>query len=89
MKSEYDFSRGRRGAVVQTPRGKTRITIRIDNDVLDWFREQVHRAGGGSYQTTINEALREYISSDVESLKKTLRTVVREELVKYGGRAGK
>jgi len=49
MKKEYDFSRGKRGAVVKTPPGKTRITIRIDDDVLEWFRNQVHAAGGGSH----------------------------------------
>ena len=46
MKRNYDFSKAKRGAVVRTPRGKTRITIRIDDDVLEWFRKQVHEAGG-------------------------------------------
>src|SRR5216683_3205947 len=58
MKKEYDFSKGRRGAVLEAPPGKTRITIRIDDDILRWFRTQVDRAGGGSYQTAMNEALR-------------------------------
>jgi len=57
MKKEYDFSKGKRGAIDPTPPGKTRITIRLDNDVLDWFRQQVHLAGGGNYQTLINNAL--------------------------------
>ena len=57
---EYDFSQGRRGPVVPTPPGKTRITIRLDNEVLEWFRHKVHEAGGGNYQTLINQALREY-----------------------------
>jgi uncharacterized protein (DUF4415 family) len=43
MKKEYDFSKGKRGAVMKTPPGRTRITIRLDNAVLGWFREQVHR----------------------------------------------
>ena len=47
MKREYDFSKAKRGAVVAVPRGKTRITIRLDNEILAWFREQVDRAGGG------------------------------------------
>src|SRR5438874_4957932 len=61
MKSEYDFSRGRRGSVIPVPRGKTRITIRLDKDLIDWFRSQVEAAGGGNYQTLINSALRSYI----------------------------
>lgn len=79
-KEEYDFSRARRGAVVAVLAGKTRITIRLDNDVLDWFRKQVHRAGGGNYQTLINQALREYIGQRDVTLEATLRRVVREEL---------
>jgi uncharacterized protein (DUF4415 family) len=84
MKKEYDFSRGIRGAVIKSPPGKTRITIRLDNDLLEWFRNQVHTAGGGSYQNLINRALREYIQSNSESLASTLRIIVREELAKYG-----
>lgn len=66
MKEQYDFSRGQRGSVLKAPAGKTRITIRIDDDVLRWFRKQVHAAGGGSYQTLINAALREQIRSTGE-----------------------
>ena len=80
MKNEYDFRKGKRGPVVPVPRGKTRITIRVDDDVLAWFREQVHAAGGGNYQTLINLALREYIADQKEPLEKTLRRVLREEL---------
>src|SRR5512132_472745 len=58
MRNEYDFSRGRRGPVIPVPRGKTRITIRLDKDLIDWFRSQVEAAGGGNYQTLINSALR-------------------------------
>lgn len=54
MKKEYKFTKAKRGAVVLIPAGKTRITIRIDDDVLDWFRAQVDAAGGGSYQALIN-----------------------------------
>jgi uncharacterized protein (DUF4415 family) len=68
MKKEYDFSRGKRGAILAQLSGKTRITIRIDNEVLDWFRQRVNEAGGGNYQTLINDALRDYISQRPESL---------------------
>lgn len=89
MKKEYDFGRGKRGAVIKTPPGKTRITIRIDDDLLEWFREQVHEAGGGNYQTLINSALREYVEGKEENLKSTLRSVVREELARYGKKVSK
>ena len=83
MNKEYDFSKGKRGQVIKTPTGKTRITIRIDDDVIDWFRQQVHDSGGGNYQTLINMALREYMNSKRESLEETLRHVIREELSAY------
>jgi BrnA antitoxin of type II toxin-antitoxin system len=83
MKKNYDFSRGRRGAVVPIPPGKTRITIRLDDDILDWFRDQVDSAGGGNYQTLINTALREYMAQRRESIETTVRRVVREEFAKY------
>jgi uncharacterized protein (DUF4415 family) len=60
-KREYDFRGGKRGPVLSVPKGKTRITIRLDDDILDWFRQQVDEAGGGNYQTLINEALRQHI----------------------------
>lgn len=80
MDSEYDFSQGKRGAVEPIPSGKTRITIRIDDDVLAWFRQQVHLQGGGNYQTLINDALRQHIQQKREPLEETLRRVLREEL---------
>jgi len=80
MKAQYNFEGGKRGAVLKTPPGKTRITIRLDDDVLQWFRDQVHEAGGGNYQTLINTALREYVDSKREPLEATLRRVLREEL---------
>lgn len=85
MKKEYDFSKGKRGAIEPTMPSKTRITIRLDDEILDWFRAQVHAAGGGNYQTLINDALREYISQQHESqqhvsLADVLRRVLREEL---------
>ncbi len=80
MRREYDFTKAKRGAVVPADAGKTRITIRLDTDILDWFREQVNKAGGGNYQTMINSALREYVQKQTEPLEKILRRVVREEL---------
>ena len=82
MKKQYDFSTGTRGAVLANT-GKTRITIRLDDDILEWFRDQAEAAGGGSYQSMINGALREFVSSSRDPLKKTLRTVIREELARY------
>ncbi|MHC5744555.1 MAG: BrnA antitoxin family protein [Nostoc sp.] len=84
MEAEYDFSQGKRGAIESTPTGKTRITIRLDDEVLAWFRDQVHAAGGGNYQTLINDALREYIQQCREPLEDTLRRVLREELERIG-----
>lgn len=83
-KAADDFAKGKRGAVVPAPTGKSRITIRIDDDVLEWFREQVNAAGGGNYQTMINTALREHIANRAVPLEKTLRRVIREELRKRG-----
>ena len=80
MRREYDFSRAKRGPVLSVPKAKMRIKIRLDEDVLDWFREQVDRAGGGNYQTLINAALRDYIGHAYEPLEKTLRRVILEEL---------
>jgi hypothetical protein len=89
MKSEYDSRGGKRGAVIPTPPGKTRITIRIDDAVLDWFRKQVEDAGGGSYQTLINDALRRFMEDRRNDLEGTLRRVLREELPRCtAGRSG-
>lgn len=80
MRDEYDFSEAKRGPVVEIPGGKTRITIRLDEDVVGWFKDQVHAAGGGNYQTLMNAALREFIERRREPLEDTLRRVIREEL---------
>jgi len=80
MRKEYDFSRAKRGPVVPVPPGKTRITIRLDDDLIEWFKGQVHAAGGGNYQTLINGALREFVEKKREPLEETLRRVIREEL---------
>lgn len=84
MKQEYDFSNAKRGPVVSAPAGKTRVTIRLDDDILDWFRDEVDKAGGGNYQTLINLALRDFIRRRREPLEKTLRRVIREELKRAG-----
>ncbi len=60
MKQEYDFSKGKRGAVVPVPQGKTRVAIRLDDDLLDWFRKEVDKAGEGNYRTLINVVLRDF-----------------------------
>lgn len=80
MKKNYDFRQAKRGPVLATQRGKTRITIRLDDAVLDWFRNEVEQAGGGNHQTPINQALREHIERRHEPLEATLRRVIREEL---------
>jgi uncharacterized protein (DUF4415 family) len=78
MKAEYDFSKARRGAVVPAAQGKTRITIRLDTEVIDWFKAHVNEAGGGNYQSLINEALKGHIQQ--HGLERTLRRLIREEL---------
>jgi len=77
-----DFSKGKRGAVVQPDPTKTRITIRLDADLINHFKNQVNEAGGGNYQTLINNALREHVESDKDDLEKRLRKIIREELKK-------
>jgi hypothetical protein len=83
MKKDYGFSGAVRGAVLAAPPGKTRITIRIDDDVLDWFRKGVHAAGGGNYQSSINAALRDHMQRQDHGLEDALRVVIREELGRY------
>ena len=83
MEEEYDFSKGKRGAVIE-PKGKTRITIYLDNDVLEAYRDRSEKLGRG-YQTLINKDLRQIIgekSTTVDA--KTLRRILREELKKAG-----
>jgi len=78
MLGEYDFSKGKRGPVIPQ-KGKTRITIFIDSDILEWFRDEAEREGRG-YQTAINQALRNYIKQDRRPLQDIVREVVRKEL---------
>ncbi len=83
MRKEYDFSGARQGAVVKQP-GKTRITMYVDDDVLQAFRERAEASGRG-YQTMINEALREHLGKSSQPLDaRTLRRILREELRRAG-----
>ena len=77
-----DFSRARRGPVIKPEPGKTKISIRLDNAILDYFRKVVDDAGGGNYQTLINNALAEHIHG--RSTLDAVRQVVREEVAPYG-----
>jgi uncharacterized protein (DUF4415 family) len=81
MENEYDFSKGKRGPVIPQ-QGKTRITIYIDTDVLEWFRNEAEREGQG-YQTAMNQALRNYIRQDKRPIQDIVRQAVRQELNKF------
>jgi uncharacterized protein (DUF4415 family) len=78
MLEEYDFSNGKRGPVIPN-KGKTRITIFIDSDILGWFRDEAEREGQG-YQTAINQALRNYIKQDRRPIQDIVKEAVRKEL---------
>ena len=81
MRKEYNFSRGKRGPVIKPDPNKVRITIRLDADIVDYFKEQVHKAGGGNYQTMINGILRQFLDKKQKPMnEETLRRVIREEL---------
>ena len=77
-----DFSHATRGAIVEGEPGKTKISIRLDNAILEHFRGLVDKAGGGNYQTLINDALREHIHRGLTL--DLVREAVREELALYG-----
>jgi len=81
---DIDFSRAKRGAVVKPEPGKTKISIRLDNAVIEHFRSLVDKAGGGNYQTLINDALLQHVHR--HSTLDVVRQVVREELASYGAR---
>ena len=84
MKKRYDFSRGKRGRIIRPepePRGKTRITIRLDDDLVDFFLREADASGGMTgYQTLINEALRQHVEGKAPKLEETLRRILREEM---------
>ena len=82
MKKEYDFSRGKRGAVLSNA-GKTRITIYLDNKTLQRFKAESERTGKG-YQTLINEALSQHgVDNERPATAKEVRNIVREELAHH------
>jgi len=83
---DIDFTHARRGPVVPPEPGKTKISIRIDNRVLDYFRDIVENAGGGNYQTLINDALVEYMQR--QSMLEAVRQVMREELQPLANQGG-
>ena len=80
MRDNYDFSEGKRGTVIKT--AKQRITIRLDPDIIQWFKDKVR--GGGNYQSLVNEALRQHVERQGEPLEDTLRRVIREEIQATG-----
>ena len=80
MKAKYDFSKGKRGAVLPPSGKKVRITIRLDRDIIEWFRAKVEEQGGGNYQSMLNDALRKHIEHQDQPIEEILRRVVREEL---------
>jgi uncharacterized protein (DUF4415 family) len=84
MKPQYDISKGKRGRIVPPepePRGKTRITIRLDEDLVDHFLQEAERSGSSTgYQTLINDALRQYVEGKAPKLEDTLRRILREEI---------
>ena len=84
MKDSYDFSKGKRGRILPPepePQGKTRITIRLDEDLVDYFLKESGTYGGTmGYQTLINQALRQHVEGKAPKLEETLRRVLREEL---------
>jgi hypothetical protein len=84
MKDEYDFSKGKRGAIIPS-NGKTRITMYLDDSILEAFRSRAEEAGTG-YQTLINEALKDYLDQNIEKpiTESTLRRVLQEEFPKMG-----
>ncbi|MBI5896364.1 MAG: BrnA antitoxin family protein [Desulfobacterales bacterium] len=83
MKAKYDFSNGQRGAVLPLPGNKVRITIRLDRDIVDWFRSKVEEQGGGNYQSMLNDALRAHMERQEQPLEEVLRRVVRRLLPRY------
>jgi len=84
MKNKYDFSKGKRGRVLPAEpasESNTRITIRLDREIVDRFFEMAEQSGGATgYQTLINAALREYLDGRAPRFEDTLRRIIREEL---------
>ena len=79
-----EFKNAKRGPVVPPDPSKVRITIRLDPEVIDYFKGVVNDAGGGNYQTLMNNVLRDYIDGEEKGLDRKIRKIVREELKKAG-----
>jgi uncharacterized protein (DUF4415 family) len=86
MKANYDFSKGKRGRIAPVqpePQGKTRITIRIDDDLLDYFLKEADKFGGAvGYQTLLNDALRQFMEGKAPKIEDALRRILREEMIR-------
>lgn len=84
MKQQYDFSNGKRGRIVPPepePQGKTRTTIRLDEELVDYFLKAADKSGGAmGYQTLINDALRQFVEGKAPKIEETLRRIAREEI---------
>lgn len=84
MKQQYDFSKGKRGRITPPkpePSGKTRITIRLDDELVDFFLKEADKSGGAvGYQTLINDALRQFVEGKAPKIEEALRRILREEL---------
>ena len=84
LKQQYDFSKGKRGRITPPEpelKGKARITIRLDEDLIDHFLKEADASGGATgYQTLINEALRQHVEGKAPKFEETLRRIVREEV---------
>lgn len=79
-----EFENAKRGPVIPPDPTKVRITIRLDPEVIDYFKEEVSAAGGGNYQTLINNVLRDYVEGQENGLDRRIRKIVQEELKKAG-----
>jgi len=82
MKAQYNMSKAKRGAIIST-KGKTRVTLYLDNEILDHYRKKAEKMGKG-YQTLINEALQVSMKNRPVDSVTTLRRIIREELKKHG-----
>jgi uncharacterized protein (DUF4415 family) len=84
MRQQYDFSNAKRGRILPAkpePRCKLRITIRLDEDLVDHFLKEADASGGAiGYQTLINDALRRHVEGKAPRIEDTLRRIVREEM---------
>lgn len=81
MLAGYDFRHAKCSPVIPLAKNKIKITIRLDERIIKWFKDRVHKQGGGNYQTIINQALSDYIlDQENETIEDKLRRVIREEI---------